>query len=169
MGKSSLQEVFALLPRPQLLLVGSLVVILLSAMLGGTFIFNRQLVVQQQTSQMRAEYEALYEIAILQRTHLHLAEALRSPEPQAIRANYQQLRGQIDHHLQTIERIYNKLNFHPSVRRQLDIYQQEWREMQAILDQVGKQATDEATLSALHNKLPLFEVALTDLLGIFKE
>lgn len=164
MGKSSLQEVFVLLPRPQLLLVGSLVVILLSAMLGGTFIFNRQLAVQQQTSQIRAEYEALYEIAVLQRTHLQLAEALRSRELQVIRANYQQSRGQIDHQLQTIERIYNKLNFHPNVRRQLDIYQQEWRDLQSILDQVGKQPPDEATLSALHNKLPLFEVALTTLL-----
>ena len=164
MGKSSLREVLVLLPRPQLLLVGSLVVILLSAMLGGTFIFNRQLAVQQQTSQMRAEYEALYEIAILQRTHLQLAEALRAREPQVIMTNYQLLRGQIDHHLQAIEHIYNKLNFHPGVRQQLDIYQQEWTELQAILNQVEKQPTDEATLSALRNKLPVFEVALTELL-----
>lgn len=164
MGKSSLQEVFALLPRPQLLLVGSLVVILLSAMLGGTFIFNRQLAVQQQTSQMRAEYEGLYEIAVLQRTHLQLAEALRSQEPQVIRTNYQQIRGQIDHHLRTIESIYNTLDFHPSVRQQLALYQQEWTELQAILKQLEKQPTDEATLRALHKKLPLSEVALTHLL-----
>ena len=162
--KSSIQEVFALLPRPQLLLVGSLVVILLSAMVGGTFIFNQQLAVQQQTHKMHAEYEALYEIALLQRAHLKLAEAIRSQEPQVFKKNYQQLRWQIDHHLQSIVLIYNDADFHPSVRQQLDIYQQEWVKVQSIVNQVVKQPTNKAAQTALHSKLPLFEVALTNLL-----
>lgn len=162
--KSSIQEVFALLPRPQLLLVGSLVVILLSAMVGGAFIFNRQLTVQQQTHQMHAEYDALYEIALLQRTHLKLAEAIRSQKPQVFRENYQQIRRQIDHHLQSIALIYNNADFHPSIRQQLAIYQQEWIKVQSILNQVAKQPTNTAAQTALYSKLPLFEVALTNLL-----
>lgn len=162
--KSTLKELTTLLPRTQLFLLVSLGLILVLAMLGGTFIFKRQLAVQQQTNHLRSEYEALYEIAQLQYTHLKLAEAIRLDLQQGIVSQYQQVRRQLSHHLQNLQGMYSDVHFHPEMHQQLARYQQAWTTLQAHLDEVAAQPADKASQIALRNALSAFEATERDLL-----
>lgn len=162
-AKNSLKEILALLPRLQLLILSILVLILLLSILGGTFIFNRQLAVQQQTGHLSSEYRALYEIAQLQLAYFKLAKAIHSNSPSNPTADYTAERAQLTQHRQALEGIYRDLPLHPGVQQQLTHYQQTWAELERTLDAATTQPADPTTQQALQKSLLALEVAHAEL------
>ena len=162
--KSNTKAMMALLSRPQMILLSSLALILLLAMVGGAFIYQRHFSVQQQTTQLYAEYEALYEIALLQKAHFQLAEAIHTGAYQHNEANYQQARAQIDQHLQALQEIYQAGDSHVEIQQQLPLYQQAWTNLQLRLTQTRQQPQDATVERALRADLPPFEAELNKLL-----
>jgi signal transduction histidine kinase/ActR/RegA family two-component response regulator len=162
--KSNTKAMMALLSRPQMILLSSLALILLLAMVDGAFIYQRHFSVQQQTTQLYAEYDALYEIALLQKAHFQLAEAIHTGTYQHNEANYQQARAQIDQHLQALQEIYQAGDPHVEIQQQLPLYQQAWTNLQLRLTQARQQPQDATLERALRADLPPFEAELNKLL-----
>jgi signal transduction histidine kinase/ActR/RegA family two-component response regulator len=162
--KSNTKAMMALLSRPQMILLSSLALILLLAMVGGAFIYQRHFSVQQQTTQLYAEYDALYEIALLQKAHFQLAEAIHTGTYQHNEANYQQARAQIDQHLQALQEIYQAGDSHTEIQQQLPLYRQAWTNLQLRLTQARQQPQDATVERALRADLPPFEAELNKLL-----
>jgi signal transduction histidine kinase/ActR/RegA family two-component response regulator len=122
------------------------------------------LLVQQQTTQLYAEYDALYEIALLQKAHFQLAEAIHTGTYQHNEANYQQARAQIDQHLQALQEIYQAGDSHTEIQQQLPLYRQAWTNLQLRLTQARQQPQDATVERALRADLPPFEAELNKLL-----
>ena len=61
------------LSAPQILILGSLVLVFLLATIGFAIMLNRQLVIQRQTALARAEYKSVYNISQLDREVLRLS------------------------------------------------------------------------------------------------
>lgn len=162
--KSSFKEVLALLSRPQLILLGSLAFVLTLAVLGGTFIFDRQLAIQQQTTHMRVEAETLYQIALLQSTSRKLAETIRRYPQQSTTLQTEAERTEITQHLQNLKGMYSDLPLHPEVQQQLARYQQAWTKLQGLLDEAATQPDEPVQPMRLQNALAAFEAAHSDLL-----
>lgn len=162
--KSNFKEVLALLSRPQLILLGSLAFVLALAVLGGTFIVNRQVAIQQETTHIRAEAEMLYQIALLQSTSRNLAETIRRYPQQSAPLPSQAERTEITQHLQNLKEMYSDLPQHPEVHERLARYQQAWTKLQGLLDEVATQPTDSGKQLALQSALSAFEAAHSDLL-----
>ncbi len=162
--KRPLKSISTLLPATQITILGSLVLILLLAMIGFAIILNRQLVVQRQSALARAEYKSVNNIAQLDREHLRLYALIQRGANGFDRAAFNQQRNLVFSRLSTLQNSYNGITSRQEGQHQLQLYNEQWAGIQTELETWAANPQNETERAKLLVKFRDLELLINEMM-----